>query len=118
MTKRQIIDEILDLNQSADPGFLARFDDEELSDYLAHLRIAAAPRQQGWYRPDHTPNLDTPAGPDAIFSSTQTTKSQSDSAGGQYIADRHSPDQSAAGPSLLTSDRPFRPHEQGLSRPL
>jgi hypothetical protein len=47
MTKRQIIDEILTLNRSAEPGFLARFDDSDLGDYLQHLRLAQTPRLTG-----------------------------------------------------------------------
>jgi hypothetical protein len=45
MTKRQLIDEIMQLNQSAKPEFLARFGDDELNDYLRHLRQACRPRR-------------------------------------------------------------------------
>ncbi len=44
MTKRQLIDQILSLNESADPGFLAQFQHEELDEYLAHLTSARMPR--------------------------------------------------------------------------
>ena len=44
MTKRELIDEIVMLNQTAEPGFLSRFDDEDLSEYLRHLKIARQPR--------------------------------------------------------------------------
>ncbi len=37
MTKRQLIDEIIHINQSAEPGFLSEFDDVELAEYLRHL---------------------------------------------------------------------------------
>lgn len=47
MTKRQLIDEILERNTTADPGFLARFDDTELGDYLGHLRHVERPRLTG-----------------------------------------------------------------------
>jgi hypothetical protein len=47
MTKRQLIDEILERNSTADPGFLARFDDEDLDDYLTNLRRLQAPRLSG-----------------------------------------------------------------------
>ncbi|MBN1554975.1 MAG: hypothetical protein JXA11_09530 [Phycisphaerae bacterium] len=47
MTKRQLIDEILVRNTSADPEFLSRFDDEELDDYLVNLRRLQAPRLTG-----------------------------------------------------------------------
>jgi hypothetical protein len=47
MTKRQIIDEIMVFNRSAEPEFLSRFSDEELSEYLEHLRVLRIPRLQG-----------------------------------------------------------------------
>ena len=47
MTKRQIIDEIIVMNQTAEPAFLAKFDDAELNDYLRHLRLARRPRLTG-----------------------------------------------------------------------
>ncbi len=43
MTKRQIIDEILSLNASAEPAFLARFEDEELDRYRQRLQVLHAP---------------------------------------------------------------------------
>ena len=47
MTKRQLIDEIIARNHSAQPGFLARFDANDLQDYLDHLCMTAEPRLQG-----------------------------------------------------------------------
>jgi hypothetical protein len=47
MTKRQLIDEIMDINRSADPAFLARFSDDELTAYLDHLHSTERPRLQG-----------------------------------------------------------------------
>jgi len=47
MTKRKLIDEIMELNHSADPGFLARFDDIELNNYLDHLALLQTPRLEG-----------------------------------------------------------------------
>lgn len=44
MTKRQIIDEIQQYNPTATGGFLARFEDSELREYLEHLRNAHTPR--------------------------------------------------------------------------
>ena len=38
MTKRQVIDEIVLLNRSALPGFLAQFEDGDLNEYLQRLR--------------------------------------------------------------------------------
>lgn len=47
MTKRQIIDEILTINPTAKPAFLARFEDAELGAYLSHLQVLARPRLTG-----------------------------------------------------------------------
>lgn len=45
MTKRQMIDEIMELNRTAQPEFLAAFDDEELNEYLSHLHWLSSPVQ-------------------------------------------------------------------------
>ena len=47
MTKRELIDEILTLNCSAKPEFLAKFADEDLRDYLDHLHVQHRPRLSG-----------------------------------------------------------------------
>ena len=47
MTKRELIDKIIAVNKSASPSFLARFDDVQLDEYLAHLRILETPRLSG-----------------------------------------------------------------------
>lgn len=44
MCKREVIDEILRINLSAKPAFLAEFSLEDLDDYLQHLRAALTPR--------------------------------------------------------------------------
>jgi len=44
MTKRDVIDRIMDANPSADPAFLAAFDCEDLLAYLRKLDTLAAPR--------------------------------------------------------------------------
>lgn len=44
MTKREIIDEIMEINVSAGPEFLAAFDDAQLGEYLSHLKQARTPR--------------------------------------------------------------------------
>lgn len=44
MTKRELIDEILRVNRTARPAFLAQFDQDELDNYLRHLRLASLPR--------------------------------------------------------------------------
>ncbi|MFW6132552.1 MAG: hypothetical protein ACOC8F_01550 [Planctomycetota bacterium] len=47
MNKRELIDAITGINRSAQPAFLALFSDEELGEYLAHLRRVDAPRLTG-----------------------------------------------------------------------
>lgn len=47
MTKRQMIDEIMALNTTAGPEFLARFQDDDLGQYLRHLQAARSPRLSG-----------------------------------------------------------------------
>jgi len=44
MTKRELIDEIVTTNRSAEPEFLAQFADNDLSDYLRHLQELREPR--------------------------------------------------------------------------
>ena len=43
MTKRQLIDEITTLNPTAAPAFLSGFRDEDLAEYLTHLRWVVPP---------------------------------------------------------------------------
>jgi hypothetical protein len=40
MTKRQMIDKIMELNPTAEPEFLAQFDDPDLREYLGKLQKA------------------------------------------------------------------------------
>ena len=40
MTKRELIDGILQFNRTADPEFLSQFDNVELAEYLDHLERA------------------------------------------------------------------------------
>ena len=42
MTKREIIDHIMEVNPSARPEFLAEFSRESLAEYLDHLREVRA----------------------------------------------------------------------------
>ena len=42
MTKRQLIDDIRRYNATAQPQFLAQFDDDALKQYLEHLEQARA----------------------------------------------------------------------------
>jgi len=76
MTKRQLIDEIITANQTAEPGFLAQFDDSDLREYLRHLRWAKQPRLIGdglkydkyFTRKGQTPAPDASAGqPDIVL---------------------------------------------------
>jgi len=41
MSKRQLIDDIRQLNPTAQPQFLAQFDEGELQQYLEHLQALA-----------------------------------------------------------------------------
>ena len=52
MSKRQLIDDIRQYNTSAQPQFLAQFDDSALQQYLEHLRDAARKhvRIAGWVK--------------------------------------------------------------------
>ncbi len=47
MTKRELIDEILDRNHTAQPEFLAQFRESELGKYLKNLDLARQPRLTG-----------------------------------------------------------------------
>ncbi len=40
MNKRQLIDAVRQLNQTAQPDFLAQFDEDSLRQYLEHLQSA------------------------------------------------------------------------------
>ena len=53
MSKRQLIDEIRTLNPTAQPEFLAQFDDAALKQYLDSLQAAQSKRLRigGWVRP-------------------------------------------------------------------
>jgi hypothetical protein len=52
MNKRQLIDGIRQLNQTAAPEFLAQFDEEALQQYLQHLNTAQDKRLKiaGWVK--------------------------------------------------------------------
>jgi hypothetical protein len=52
MNKRQLIEEIRQLNQTAQPEFLAQFDDDALHQYLRHLENAQQKRLkvEGWVK--------------------------------------------------------------------
>jgi hypothetical protein len=91
MTKRQLIDEIVSMNQSARPGFLARFDDTDLDEYLQHLRLARTPRLAGDpHRYDryfnNCPAIRLPGVPVSVAAETQARPS-SDETGDQPPSD-------------------------------
>lgn len=52
MSKRQLIDQIRQINASAAPRFLMQFDDAALTQYLDHLKAAQQRRVRiaGWVR--------------------------------------------------------------------
>ena len=52
MNKRQLIDGIREINQTAQPDFLAQFDEEALRQYLDHLKTAMEKRLKvaGWVK--------------------------------------------------------------------
>ena len=52
MSKRQLIDDIRQYNTTAQPQFLAQFDDDALKQYLEHLQGAARRnvRIAGWVK--------------------------------------------------------------------
>jgi hypothetical protein len=43
MTKRELIDQIIGLNATASPAFLARFKQQDLEEYMEHLKWVANP---------------------------------------------------------------------------
>ncbi len=53
MTKRQLIEDIRQHNPTAQPQFLAQFEEADLHQYLSHLEAAKAKhaRKIGWMRP-------------------------------------------------------------------
>ena len=52
MNKRQLIEGIREINDTAQPDFLAQFDDEALRQYLEHLQQAKQKRVKvmGWVK--------------------------------------------------------------------
>jgi hypothetical protein len=59
MNKRQLIDGIRQLNQTAQPDFLAQFDDDALRQYLEHLQSAQEKRLrvESWVKTIPRPKL-------------------------------------------------------------
>jgi len=70
MTKRQLIDQIVSLNETADAGFLAQFPDGELDSYLQHLTAARMPRPWGWKTGRYDPNRPAETSPGAAAEPT------------------------------------------------
>ena len=59
LSREQVVDEIISVNQSATAEFLAQFDDGLLCKYLEHLRFTELPRcgKTGWARPGDSPAI-------------------------------------------------------------
>ena len=57
MNKRELIDEILSINTSAEAAFLAEFEDRDLAEYLTKLRKLLGPQgaRSGWSHPARPP---------------------------------------------------------------
>lgn len=57
LSRAQVMTRIIELNPTASIEYLARFDDEALADYLAHIDTAIDPRRArvGWLRKDSVP---------------------------------------------------------------
>lgn len=70
MTKRELIDEIMDINQTAGPDFLAEFADIELDEYLKHLQEARKPRPVKYSRQGRA-MIETPSFHDALDTPTE-----------------------------------------------
>ena len=110
MTKRQLIDEILDKNHSARPSFLAQFGDDDLQEYLDHLSEVQQPRFRG-----------DPHRYDAYFQAAPATRPTTTEAERQWPPARRetigsaqlSDDDSAAAfqAALAGTDTPSRPPE-------
>ena len=110
MTKRQLIDEIMGINRSAQPEFLAHFSDEDLNEYLEHLKILRTPRLSG-----------DPRRYDAYFENVPTIAvgSAAGSPGGSGAAageslPQHSP---PAGPAGAPGAEGARADDQGARKP-
>ena len=61
LSRAQVMTRIIELNPTASIDYLARFDDEALADYLAHIDTAIDPRRArvGWLRKDTVPAVAT-----------------------------------------------------------
>ncbi len=56
--KSSLIDQIMELNPTAAPGFLSTFTGEQLANYLSHLTLCAGPRgNTPWIRPADAPAI-------------------------------------------------------------
>lgn len=61
LTREQVVDRIIQINPSADAGFLGRFDPPELEIYLTRLERMAEPRgrRATWVRRATSPAIST-----------------------------------------------------------
>ncbi len=94
MTKRQLIEEITHLNPTAKPAFLAAFGDEDLAEYLQHLRWVDQPPNM-WGTPQRGRSPALPA--------AEATASQADPEP-PPAADWPADDQAEQTPALAAKD--------------
>lgn len=59
LTREQVVNRIIHINPTATAHFLARFTDDSLGQYLAHLMAASGPRgaHSVWLRPGDSPAI-------------------------------------------------------------
>jgi hypothetical protein len=98
MTKRQVIDEIVAINSSAPPAFLARFSEAELEAYLRHLQLARTPRRAGSWRQYGTYFQESPPAP---VRNVQP----------QYVHEPPADADAATAPSATENADPYEPAE-------
>ena len=68
MTKRQLIDRILSLNETAEPAFLAQFQQRDLDEYLAQLTESRMPEGSEPENPNAPGEGPSPQLPSFLFS--------------------------------------------------
>ncbi|MEO1007413.1 MAG: hypothetical protein AAFX79_02495 [Planctomycetota bacterium] len=57
LTREQVVDRIISINRSASPAFLERFEDVQLTRYLARLNLAGGRPDVPWVRAADTPAI-------------------------------------------------------------
>ena len=93
MTKRQLIDQIVSLNGTANAGFLSQFPDRELDTYLQHLTAVRMPRPWAWrkggYEPDRPTQMgrEAPEGPQVVMAAAPAEESAAAGEPGGFFED-------------------------------